>query len=60
MRAIGQQKAWSEPASINNGEFRIMMERYQIQNSRTLKRRGEILYCTTKRMWSFSQRFSTV
>lgn len=59
MGAREQQKAWSEPTSINNGEFRIMMGRYQIQNACTLKCRGETLYCTIKKMWSVSQRFST-
>lgn len=36
MRAIGQ-KAWSKSTSINNGEFKIMMEIYKIQNSCMLK-----------------------
>jgi len=60
MRAIGQQKAWSEPAATNNGEFRVMMDRYQIQNFCMLKCRDELLYCATKSMWSVSHWFFTI
>lgn len=52
MTAIGHQKAWSKTTSINR-KFRMMMERYKIQNLNTGMRS-----CTAQpREWGLFSRY---